>query len=131
MNIFLKAAATVIVAVVLCIALSKSGKDLSLLLSLLVCCMVISIGITYLDSVFAFFNRLKNVGNLDEDKIQIVLKATGIGMLAEITNLICTDAGYATLGKSVKVLSTAVILWLALPMMESLLDLLDVILGAL
>lgn len=131
MNIFLKAAATVIVAVVLCIALSKSGKDLSLLLSLLVCCMVISIGITYLDSVFAFINRLKSVGNLDEDKIQIVLKATGIGMLAEITNLICTDAGYATLGKSVKILSTAVILWFALPMMESLLDLLDVILGAL
>ena len=41
------------------------------------------------------------IKNLDEDKRQIVLKATGIGMLAEITNLICTDAGYATLGKSV------------------------------
>ena len=131
MNIFMKTAATVIVAVVLCIALSKSGKDISLLLSLLVCCMVVGIGLTYLDSVFTFFNRLQRVGNLDQDKIQIILKATGIGMLSEITNLICIDAGYATLGKSVKVLSTAVILWLALPLMESLLDLLDTILGAL
>ena len=127
----MKTAATVIVAVVLCIALSKSGKDISLLLSLLVCCMVVGIGLTYLDSVFTFFNRLQRVGNLDQDKIQIILKATGIGMLSEITNLICIDAGYATLGKSVKVLSTAVILWLALPLMESLLDLLDTILGAL
>lgn len=131
MSVFLKAAAGVIVAVVLCIVLSKSGKDFSLLLSLLVCCAVIGVGLSYLESVFAFFDKLQTVGNLDGDKMAIVLKATGIGLLAEITNLICVDAGYATLGKSLKVLATAVVLWLALPLLESLLDLLDIILGAL
>lgn len=131
MSIFLKAAAGVVVAVVLCITLSKAGKDFSLLLSLLVCCMVVGVGLSYLESIFDFFEALQRVGNLDKDKITIVLKATGIGLLAEITNLICIDAGYSTLGKSVKVLSTAVVLWLALPLLESLLDLLDTILGAL
>lgn len=131
MSMFLKAAAGVIVAVVLCIVLSRSGKDFSLLLSLLVCCTVIGIGIYYLESVFAFFDKLQAVGNLDGDKISIVLKATGIGLLSEVTNLICVDAGYGTLGKSLKVLATAVVLWLALPLLESLLDLLDIILGAL
>ena len=131
MSVFLKAAAGVIVAVVLCIVLSKSGKDFSLLLSLLVCCAVIGVGLSYLESVFAFFDKLQTVGNLDGDKMAIVLKATGIGLLAEITNLICVDAGYATLGNSLKVLATAVVLWLALPLLESLLDLLDIILGAL
>lgn len=131
MSIFLKTAACVIVAVVLCIALSKSGKDISLLLSLLVCCMVIGVGLSYLESVFQFFEKLQAIGNLDTNKMEIILKATGIGMLGEITNLICIDAGYATLGKAVKVLSTAVILWLALPLLESLLDLLDTILGTL
>ena len=118
-------------AVVLCITLSRSGKDISLLLSLLVCCMVLGISISYLDSVFGFFEKLQTVGKLDRDKMEIVLKATGIGMLSEITNLICADAGYSTLGKSIKILSTAVILWLALPLLESLLDLLDSILGSL
>ena len=131
MSIFLKAAAGVIIAVVLCIALSKSGKDISLLLSLIVCCMVIGVGLSYLESVFGFFERLQAIGDLDRDKMEIVLKATGIGILTEITNLICIDAGYSTLGKSIKVLSTAVILWLALPLLESLLNLLDTILGVL
>jgi len=131
MSIFLKAAAGVIIAVLLCIALSKSGKDISLLLSLIVCCMVIGVALSYLESVFGFFERLQSIGDLDRDKMEIVLKATGIGMLSEITNLICIDAGYSTLGKSIKVLSTAVILWLALPLLESLLDLLETILGVL
>ena len=131
MNLFLKAAAGVIVAVVLCITLSKSGKDISLLLSLAVCCMVLVAGISYLETVFGFFDKLQTVGNLDKDSITIVFKATGIGMLAEITNLICIDAGYSTLGKSIKVLSTGVILWLSIPLFESLLDLLDTILGVL
>ena len=131
MNLFLKAAAGVIVAVVLCITLSKSGKDISLLLSLAVCCMVLVAGISYLETVFGFFDKLQTVGNLDKDSITIVFKATGIGMLAEITNLICIDAGYSSLGKSIKVLSTGVILWLSIPLFESLLDLLDTILGVL
>jgi len=131
MSIFLRTAAGVIVAVLLCISLSKSGKDISLILSLMVCCMVIGVGLSYLDSVFGFFDKLQSIGNLDRDKMEIVLKATGIGMIAEITNLLCIDAGYATLGKSIKVLSTSVILWLALPLLETLLDLLDTILGAL
>ena len=131
MSIFLKVAAGVLVAVVLCIVLSKSGKDFSLLLSLLVCCTVIGTGLYYLESVFTFFDKLQAVGNLDGDKMAIVLKATGIGLLTEVTNLICVDAGYTTLGKSVKILATAVVMWLALPLLESLLDLLDIILGAL
>lgn len=131
MDLFLKAAAGVIVAVVLCITLSKSGKDISLLLSLVVCCMVLGVGISYLETVFGFFDKLQTIGNLDKDSITIVFKATGIGMLAEITNLICIDAGYSSLGKSIKVLSTGVILWLSIPLFESLLDLLDTILGVL
>jgi len=93
--------------------------------------MVIGVALSYLESVFGFFERLQSIGDLDRDKMEIVLKATGIGMLSEITNLICIDAGYSTLGKSIKVLSTAVILWLALPLLESLLDLLETILGVL
>lgn len=131
MNLFLKAAASVIVAVVLCITLSKSGKDISLLLSLVVCCMVLGAAISYLETAFSFFDKLQTIGNLDEDSVTIVFKAAGIGMLAEITNLICTDAGYASLGKAIKVLSTGVILWLSIPLFESLLDLLDTILGVL
>ena len=131
MNIFLKAAAGVIISVVLCIALNKSFKESAILLSLLVCCMVIGASLTYLNAVLDFFKKLQAIGNLDKNHINVILKATGIGMLAEITNLICIDAGYTTMGKSIKILSAVVILWLALPLMEALLDLLDSILGML
>ena len=131
MSIFLKTAAGVILAVVLCIALSKSGKDISLLLTLCVCCMVIGVGLTYFESVLAFIEKIQSVGDLDASHMEVVLKATGIGLLGEITSLICMDAGNATLGKSIKVLTTIVILCLAIPMLETLLDLLDSILNVL
>jgi hypothetical protein len=43
--------------------------------------------------------------------------------VAEIAGLICTDAGNAALAKTIQILATAVILWLTLPLMQALLDL--------
>ena len=130
MDIFLKAAGGVLIAVVLIMALSKQGKDVSLLLTIAVCCMVVSAAITYLQPVTEFFRRLQSIGQLSTDTLTILLKAVGIGLLAEITALICTDAGNASLGKVLQFMATAVILWLSIPLLNELIELIDNILGA-
>lgn len=130
MDVFLKATAGILVAVVLILCLSKQGKDISLLLTIAACCMVASAAFTYLQPVTDFFQRLQTIGQLDSDALTILMKAVGIGLLAEITGLVCADAGNASLGKALQLLATAVILWMSIPLLNELIELIDNILGA-
>ena len=130
MEMFIKAAAGVLVAIVLCVTLAKNGKDISLLLTITVCCMVVTAAVTYLQPVVDFFKRLQSLGNLNAEMLVILLKAAGVGLLAEITSLICADAGNAALGKSLQILASAVVLWISIPLLTSLMDLVEEILGA-
>lgn len=128
MELFIKATGGVLVATVLFLVLSKQGKEFSLLLTIVVSCLVAIMAITYLEPVVSFFQKLKTVAQLDSSLLQIVLRAVGIGILSEITGLICADAGNAALGKSLQILASAVVLWMSVPLFTSLLDLVEEIL---
>ena len=130
MEIFVKATAGILISAVLCLSLAKQGKDIALLLSVAVCCMVIGAAITYFSPVIEFIERLQMIGNLNEGMLKILLKAVGIGLIAEMTTLICSDANNAALGKALQILATAAILWLSIPLLTQLMDLLEKILGA-
>ena len=128
MDVFVKTIAGAFITVVLSLSISKHGKDISLLLTVAVCCMIVTAAFTYLDPVIDFFDKLQSVGNLDSGMITILFKAVGMGMLSEVAGLICEDAGHAALGKSIKLLASAVIVWMSLPILTSLLDLVESIL---
>ena len=83
----------------------------------------------YIRPVLDFFTQLQSVGNWDSELMRILIKAVGIGILSEITALICADSGNAALGKSLQILTTAVILWLSLPLFTGLLELVSQLLG--
>lgn len=129
MELFFKAVAVVLVTVILGLALHRQGKDFSLLLTVVACCVVVTAALTYLDPVISFFGELQNLGRLDSDMLKILLKAVGIGLLAEVASLICSDAGNAALGKTIQILAAAVVLWISLPLLNSLMALVQQILG--
>lgn len=126
---FWQGAAAVLLAVILCLALGKQGKEAGLLLTLAVCCMVGVLALSYLRPVIELIDELQAVGQLDSGMLEIILKAVGIGLIGEIASLICSDAGNAALGKSLQLLSSAVILWLSIPLLTQLLELVQQILG--
>ncbi len=128
MDTILKAAAGVLVALMLYLTLIKSQSDFALLITLAVCCMLGSAALKYLSPVIDFFGTLQDIANLDPDLIVILLKSVGISLLSEMTGMICTDAGNAALGKTLQVLATAVILYLSLPLFTGLIELVEKIL---
>ena len=121
--------AGVLLAVIVGIYLNKQNKDLGMVMTILVCCMVIGAAIAYLQPLIDFARQLRELGQMDERTVGIMLKVVGIGLIAEITMLICSDSGNASLGKTVQILATAVILWLSLPMLQILLDMVQEMLG--
>lgn len=129
MELFLQAGAATLLAVILCVMLSKQGKEMGMLLSIAVCSMICLIALSYLRPVMDFLNQLESIGGLDKDMVTILLKAAGIGFLSEIAGLVCADAGNSSLGKALQILGSAVILWLSIPLFQSLLALIQQILG--
>ena len=109
MSLFWKAAAAVLLAVVLGLSLGKQ-KDIGVLLTMAVCCMVTMIAISYLEPVLDFLRELETLGDLQGDMLGILLKAVGIGLVSEIAGLVCTDAGNGSLGKTLQMLGSAVMM---------------------
>lgn len=131
MDMFLKAVAAALITAVIGLVLVKQGKDMLILLTLAACAMIATIAFAYLKSVISFLHRLTEISKLDTELLAVLLKTVGIGLIGELAGLICADAGNAALEKSIQILTTAVILWLSIPLFESLLDLVQAILGAL
>ena len=130
MYIFWKTAAGVLTAVILWINLNKSNRDISVLLTMAVCAMALIGASAFLQPVIAFFKKLQTIGNLDNDLVSVVLRIVGIGVVTEIAVLICKDAGNESMGKTLQLVSTVTALWMSIPVFESLISLLDKILGA-
>ena len=124
MEYFGKACALALIAMILYQILAKKEKDIASVLTVAACCIITVGALSYLEPVMELLQNLQQLGNFDMQFVGILLKATGIGLLAEISALLCSDLGNAALGKTLQIASTAVILWLALPLFTELLSML-------
>ncbi len=123
MDVFFKTIGCAMVALMLCLTLTGIGKDYTLLLATLSCCMVAAVAMAYLDPVIIFFRDLEALIPLEEDLLEILLKAVGISVIGELAVRICVDSGNSALGKSVQLMTSVTILWISLPLLQALLDL--------
>ena len=129
MGLYWKAAAGVLLAVVLILMLRR--QEMGTLLSIAVCAMAACVAVEYLEPVMELLTSLEDLGELDGEMITILLKAVGIGLVTEIACMVCADSGNSAMGKALQLLGTAVILWLSLPLFTALLDLIREILDKL
>ena len=129
MDIFLKVTAGIMIATVLSLALVKQNSEISLLLTICVCAMVVLAAATYLNPVLDFAQRLISIGNLDNQLLSILLKIVGIGLISQIAGLVSADAGSQSLAKALQILTTAVLLSISVPLLNEILSLLDGVLG--
>ena len=131
MVLYLQICGGVLLALILVLTLKSTAKDISAVLTVAVCCIVALSALQYLKPVLTFLQTLENLGQLDGNLLTTMLKVTGIGLISEIANLVCKDAGSESMGKSLQLLGTAVILYLSMPLFTALIELLQKILGEL
>ena len=129
MSDVLKILGVAFITVILELMLHRQGKDFAHLITLAACSMVIVVATTYLKPIFDFMETLQDIAGTQESLFAILLKSVGIGLIGEIACLVCTDTGNAALGKGIQILTSAVILWLALPLMNALLELVQQMMG--
>ena len=128
MEIFLKITSGILITTVVTLTISKKSSDISLLLTILVCCMAVIAVINYIRPIIHFMERLVDVGQIEDDIFRVLLKTAGIGLISHIVTLVCSDSGNQTLGKTLQFIATAVILYLCIPLLDRVLVLIETVL---
>ena len=128
-DVYFRCAAAGVVCVILSLYLRGKNSEIALVLTLACCCMIALSAARLIEPVVDFLERVRSIGKLDSDILQILLKIVGIGFIGEITAAICADSGNGAVGKTLQLLSAAVILYLSLPLFSELLDLVERIMG--
>lgn len=129
MDYFWKAAALTIVTILLGLTLEKQAKDYSVLLSIAACILIGGISLHYLDDILDLFRELERVGNISHDVLIVIVKAVAVGFVTEIASAVCSDAGNNALGKTLQMAGNAAILYLSIPIFQSMVALIQEILG--
>ena len=129
MNGFWQGISLSIVAAIMVIIMGRNSGELSVVLVIGAACTVIMFAVSYMKPVADLLNRLQVMSNLDSDILKTLIKAVGVGLVTEVAHMICADAGNAALGKTVQILGCVVMLWLSLPLIEKMFDIVDDVIG--
>ena len=119
MEAFWKAAAIVILTVILGITLEKSQKDIAVALIITASCAVIMVALQYLSEVIQFLWDLTTVFEDQSHILRTLLKISGVALMTEFTGFLSSDAGNSGLAKVMQFLGTSVILFLSIPLFET------------
>lgn len=114
-----------VVAAILAVVVRKETKELGILLVLGSVVALFLLVWAFLEPVVDFARRLNRMTGLSGDMIGIMLKATGVALLSEIACSVCEDAGEQALGKTTKICASVTILYLSLPLFQSVLSLIE------
>ena len=129
MSDYLKVIASILITVIMALILSKQNQEISLLLTLCVSCLVITIMVSYLQPIINFAERLIVIGNLNKELLDLLFRVVGVCLLSQITGFVCADAGNQTLNKVLQIMTSVVILYISLPMLEELVSLIEKVMG--
>lgn len=129
MELFWKTLSAALVSAILILVLERQNRDFSLLVTLAAAGMIAIAATRFLEPVIDFLGELEALGDLSGDTLLSLIKVFGIGMTGEIAASVCSDAGNSSLGKGLRFLTNAVILYLSIPIFSSLTDLFLEILG--
>ena len=119
-----------LIALTLWICLQRQEKDMALLLSLAACILGISVALKALSPVLDLLRQLESLGRLENGILSVLLKVAGIGLVTELSGMICADAGNGALEKTIRFLGSVTMLTLSVPVFRLLLSLIKEQIGA-
>ncbi len=131
MELFLKCAALALTIVIIYPVVAYKDKAFATLASIAVCCVILLLAAEYLEPLLDFFADLQQQTGVDRNLFTILMKIVGLGLIAEIAVLVCTDSGNGAMAKAIATMSSITVLWISIPLLEGFLDLIGELLSLL
>lgn len=124
-----KLIAAAILCSILCLLLQKQSPELTAALCVLGCVLCLSLALPLLAPVVSFLRRLEELTQLSGAIFAPLLKTVAVGILTQLAAAVCRDSGRQALAKAVEVCSSLACMYLALPLFEMALSLLQDMIG--
>lgn len=121
-------AIAVISAVCICIIRPQSGA-LSAVLSAVACILILILAFQFFRPIIELLKKLETLSGLSAAATAPMMKVTGIGILCQISGSVCEDAGEKTLSQAVQMAGSVLSVYVSLPLLSAVLDLLGKIMG--
>lgn len=112
-----------VAAAILALVVKNQRPELALVLSLAAGGLLILLSLGQLQTIVGFVGELSRKYGISENYIGIAVKVTGIAVLADLAVQLCKDAGESAIASKVELGGKAVMVVIALPVIESLLAL--------
>lgn len=118
-----------VLCAVLCVLLRERAGALSMLLTMAVCIGAMAVLFRFFDPVLELAGRLRRLSGLGDTVTAPLLKVTGMGLLTQVAGGLCEDAGEKALSKTVELCGSVFAVYVSLPLMSAVIDLLETVLG--
>lgn len=125
MDAVLKVGAAAVMASALCLLLKRSNAELAVPVSVVVCVGAVAVAAGMLRPVLELLDSAKRLSGLSDVLFYPVLKSVGIGICTKIASDLCRDSGQGAMAGCVEMTGAVCAIYVALPLMETLLDMLE------
>ena len=109
-------------AIIIAIILKQYKPEFSIYISLIAGIIILSLVIDKLSSIMSFLNNLANKTNINNSFLILLLKITGISILAEFAISICKDSGETAIANKVDLGGKVLIVSMSVPIISSMLE---------
>lgn len=114
-----------VVAAVAALLVRQQTSALGLVLSLAACVLILSFGSQVISPILDLLRRIRDLSGIQTEIAAPMLKVIGIGILTKLSEAVCSDAGETSIGKAVTMTGTLMAVYVSLPLLSSVLDLLE------
>lgn len=121
----LKLCIIAIVCAVIILYLKSINTSLAILCSIASSIILLSFGVDLLSDVFGFFERLSNLANVSISTLKIIIKISLISYVIEFSAGLIEEFGMKSLSDKLVLVGKLVILLLAVPVFQGLLEVVE------
>ena len=128
MDTVLKCAGIAVMGAILALVTKKHSGEFAVLVTIAVVLAVTTLALGFLKPVLGFVESLQDTAGLGDSVVSPVIKTLAIGFLTETGKNICEEAGEKTVGNVLSLAGSIGALYVLLPLLQGVLDLLETLL---
>lgn len=114
--------AFIIISVILSLSLKSRNPEISTLISVAVCLVIISLCVLRIGTIIDTLKDLAAYIKIEYTYIAVLLKLIGIAYICEFASGISKDAGYSAVSSQIEMLGKLTMLMVALPVLMQVIE---------
>ena len=121
MDIIIKAVVIGVTGAVLSLIIKKTNPEISTVLTLTVCIVIVGISMKVFSSVVEVLELVELDSGFSSAYTAPILKCVGIGITARLGSDLCKDSGQEAVASSVEICGAVCALYVSLPLIKTML----------